>query len=298
MWLIPTALALLVVGVLVGHSLVTAPALTQFFARYPGVTPLPEGAPVGIPAWLAWLHFLNSLFLLFIVRSGLRIFSKQRPPAFWTRNNTGRIRTKGAPRRLSLHVWWHLVNDSLWVAVGILYVVLLFTSGHWVRMIPTSWDILPNAVSAGIQYLSLSWPVHDGWTNYNSLQVLFYFATTFIAAPVAIITGLRLSPTWSLRWSRPSGLLSEPWARRVHVWTLYYFIGFTIVHLGLVLATDALRNLNTMYAVRDDHSWIGLGVFALSVVVMAVLWVSASSANLARLAERSGGKVQRMPGSR
>jgi hypothetical protein len=69
---------------------------------------------------------------------------------------------------------------------------------------------------------------------------------------------------------------------------MLYFVGFTIAHVGLVFATGALRNLNHMYAGRDDESWIGLVVFAVSLVVMIVAWVVARPAVLARLAALGG----------
>jgi hypothetical protein len=69
---------------------------------------------------------------------------------------------------------------------------------------------------------------------------------------------------------------------------MLYFIGFTILHVGLIFATGALRNLNHMYAGRDDESWIGLVVFAGSLVVMIVGWVIARPAVLTRLAALSG----------
>ncbi len=47
------------------------------------------------------------------------------------------------------------------------------------------------------------------------------------------------------------------------------------MHVTLVLATGALRNLNHMYASRDDQSWVGFGIFAGSVVLMIVAWFAA-----------------------
>ena len=261
-WAVPTALVLLALAVLVARWFVRAQS--GFLDLYPGTVPLPADSPVGFPAWLSWQHFLNGFFLLFIVRSGLTIRKRERPPAFVTRRVLPNV---GTPRRMPVHVWWHLTVDTLWTLNGVVYVVLLFATGQWVRIVPTSWDVIPNAVSAGLQYLSLDWPTHDGWTAYNALQLLFYFATVFLAAPLALLTGLRLSPLW--RWRNPP----EALARRVHFWVLVYLVAFTIVHVALVLANGALRNLNHIYAGRDDGSWIGLGVFALSLVAMVVGWV-------------------------
>lgn len=283
-----------ITAVVVARMLLASPAGVDFVAGYPGDTGPPPGTPVGFPAWLSWQHFLSGFLLVFIVRSGLQIRSKQRPPAFWTRRNDGLIRTRTSPRRLSIHTWWHLVVDGLWVANGVVYVVLLFASGHWLRMVPTSWEVIPNAVSAGLQYVAFDWPAHDGWVSYNSLQLLFYFATVFVASPLALLTGLRLSPSWPDGWTRVNRMLSESLVRRIHWIVLWYFIAFTVAHVTLVFTTGALRNLNHMYAGRDDESWIGVGVWALSMAVTVGGYLLARPAQLARLAELSG-TVRRMP---
>jgi thiosulfate reductase cytochrome b subunit len=288
LWLIPIGLVLLVAAVLVARWMRELPDIQAFIATYPGETEVPAGTPVGLPWWLSWQHALNAFFLLLIVRTGWQIASGKRPPAFWTPSTKGLIRTKNSPKRLSIHTWFHLLLDSLWVANGLLYWVLLFVSGQWLRLLPQSWDVIPHAVSVGIQYLSLDWPTHNGWIHYNALQMLLYGATVFIAAPVAIFTGLRLSSIWP---ARLASVPAKP-ARTLHVFTMIYFVGFTIVHVGLVLATGALRNLNHMYAGRDDESWIGPIVFAALVVVMVVGWVVARPALLARLASL-GGTVRR-----
>lgn len=283
-WLIPIGLVLLVTAVLAAQWLRTLPEIQAFIAAYPGETEIPPGTPVGFPWWLQWQHALNAFFLVLIVRTGWQIGSGTRPPAFWTRNNDGPIRTKGAPRRISIHVWFHYVLDVLWVGNGVLYVVLLFATGQWLRLVPVSWDIVPHAVSVGIQYLSLDWPSHNGWIHYNALQLLMYGATVFIAAPLALATGLRLSSLWKPEWRFPP----EKPTRWLHVLVMIYFVAFTVVHVGLVLATGAMRNLNHIYAGRDDESWIGLVVFAVSLVVMIVAWVVARPAVLTRLAALGG----------
>ena len=94
---------------------------------------------------------------------------------------------------------WHFSVTLLWMINGVLDYVLLFTSGQWLRLVPTSWDVFPNAVSTAVQYLSLTFPVDEGWTSYNSLQQLAYFTTVFIAAPTSIVTGLMQCPAISNR---------------------------------------------------------------------------------------------------
>ena len=286
--LVPAAGAAAIMAVLFARALFEIPETAAFFVTYPGDAAPWAGTPVGFPAWLSWTHFLSAFFLLFVLRSGLLVRGKHRPPAFVTRRAAGAA-------RLPLHTWWHLVVDTLWALTGVVYVVLLIVSGQWKRLIPASWDVLPNAVSAGLQYLSLDWPQSEGWTHYNALQLLLYGFTVFVAGPVAVIVGLRLSPIWPKGLRRATGVLGDRFARTLHWATAVYFIGFTVVHIALVLLTGALRNLNHMYAGRDDDNWIGTIVFAGSLVVTLVAAVLLRPPAQTRIAELALNDVRRMP---
>ena len=274
LWVIPAILVGMFLVVLAAKGLRELPAVQQFLIDYPGHSDLPEGAPVGFPAWLAWQHFLNALLILLIIRSGWQVRTVTRPPGYWTRNNRGLIKTKNPPAKMSLHLWFHLSLDVLWVLNGLVFYVLLFATGQWTRVVPTSWDVFPNAVSAALQYASLDWPLENGWVNYNALQLLTYFITIFVAAPLAIITGLRMSSAWPKQAGINKAYPVEL-ARAVHLPVMFYFVAFIIVHVTLVLTTGALRNLNHMYAARDDGGWLGFWIFAASLVVMAGAWIAA-----------------------
>lgn len=287
-WVLPAAILLLVAVVLLAQWMRDLPSIQQFLADYPGEAPLPENAPVGIPVWLAVQHFLNSLFLLLIIRSGWEIHRGVRPAAHWTRNNQGLIRTKNPPTKISLTQWFHLSVNSLWVLTGISYLVLIFATGQWVRIVPTTWEVFPNALSAALQYASLDWPVEDGWVNYNSLQQLAYFTVVFIAAPLAIITGVRMSGAWPKTAPRLNRVYPILLARIIHYPVMLFFVLFVIVHVTLVLATDARRNLNHMYAARSDDSWLGFWIFAAAIVVMIVAWLAARPLFLRPVATLTG----------
>lgn len=278
------------VVILVAQWMRTIPEVAIFISNYRGTTPLPEGAPVGLPAWLGWQHFLNMFFMLLVIRTGLIIRSKKRPPAFWTRKETGLISRIGPAQRMGIYHWLHISIDVFWVLNGVVFIVLLWVTGQWMRIVPTSWDVFPNAVSAALQYASLRWPLENVWVNYNSLQVLAYFVTVFIAAPIAIKTGLRLSPVWPKEgWMHR--VFPEDLARRLHTIVLFYFFIFIVAHVTLVFTTGALRNLNMMFAANDGTSWLGAGIFGLAVVVMVIGWLLAKPSILKPLARLSG-KVQ------
>ncbi|HCJ48224.1 MAG TPA: hypothetical protein DHW40_02645, partial [Microbacterium sp.] len=130
-------------------------------------------------------------------------------------------------------------------------------------------------------YVSLDWPTENGWVNYNSLQQLAYFTTIFIAAPVAAITGYRMSALWPKQATKLNELYPVEWARKLHFPTMLYFVVFIAVHVALVLSTGALRNLNHMYAAQGSAdpdayagNWTGFWLFALSLAVIVGAYVA------------------------
>ncbi len=327
LWLLPIGFVVLLVAVAAAKGLRATPSVERFVARYPG-TPTPAaGAFTGTPLWVGAQHFLNLFLLVFIMRSGLQILSDH-PRLYWTRHSTpgrdwfriqkpvptdplwtakqdsislpGQVGLPGLRHSIGLARWWHLGVNTLWLVNGLLFYVLLFATGRWSRLIPTSWDAFPHALSVALQYLSLDWPTENGWVAYNSLQQIAYFLTVFVAAPLAVLTGLGMSPALSTRFKRISKVLNIQTARSLHFLVLIWFLVFIVLHVALVVTTGVLRNLNHIYTGRDGTDWVGFLVFALSMVIVTVGWVAATPLTLRhpKLVQRVGyaliGPVQRL----
>ncbi|MET3949073.1 sulfoxide reductase catalytic subunit YedY [Arthrobacter sp. UYCu512] len=303
LWLIPIGLLLLLVAVAVAKGLRGLPSVQDFLVRYPGISALPGSAPVGFPVWVGWQHFLNMFLMIFIIRSGITIIADH-PRLYWTRHSTpGRdwfrvqkpvppnplytakedsitlpdgVGLPGRRHSIGLARWWHLGINTLWLANGAVFFVLLFTTGQWMRLVPLHWDVIPNALSVTIQYLSLDWPTESGWSNYNSLQLIAYFITVFIAAPFALISGLGMSPALSTRFRRISSIFSIQAARSLHFLVLCWFLMFIVLHIALVMTTGVLQNLNHMFAAQSNESWTGFWIFALAMIVLIAAWVAAT----------------------
>lgn len=267
--------------VLFTRWLVSTPPLRDFLIAYPGEYALPPWAPVGFPAWLSWAHFFNVFLMTLIVRSGLQIRRETHPDAYWSPSTR-------PERRVSLSTWFHQALDVLWLANGLTFIVLLFTTGQWVRIVPTSWAVFPNAASALLQYLSLGWPTEHGWVNYNSLQQLAYFTTVFVAAPLAAVTGMRMSTVWPQRAARVSKAYPVGLARAIHFPVMLYFTVFVVLHVTLVLTTGALRNLNHMYGGQDTANWTGFWIFSASLLIIAGGLLAARPLVIAPIAGRFG----------
>lgn len=263
------------------RTLLSLPAMQDFLVAFPGEYEPAVHVEPGFAPWVGWQHFFNAFLMVLIIRTGLTIRTEKRPTAFWTpRNNP-----KG---KVSLTIWFHQALDVLWLVNGVIFVVLLFATGHWVRIVPTSWEVFPNALSAALQYVSFDWPHENGWNNYNSLQQLAYFATVFLAAPLAAITGFRMSGMWPKKAERLSKAYPIEWARALHFPVMLYFVAFIIAHVALVMLTGFLRNLNHMYASQDAVTWTGFWVFVASLVVIAVGWVAARPLVIAPIAKLFG----------
>jgi len=337
LWLLPLGFVLLIVAVAIAQGLRGIPSVQHFIAHYPGTVPVQHpittvpqvypGQDRGFPLWVAAQHFLNLFLMIFIIRSGIQILSDH-PRLYWTRHSTpgkdwfriqkpvpedplwtakqdsislpGQIGLPGIRHSIGLARWWHLGTDTLWLLNGLVYYVLLFATPHWHRLVPASWEVFPNALSVLIQYLSLNWPAETGWVAYNSLQLLAYFITVFVAAPLALITGLGMSPALSTRFKPISKVLSIQVARSLHFMVLVWFLVFIVIHVTLVFTTGLLRNLNHIYAGRNDDSWVGFWIFAASMVVVIVGWVAATPFTFRhpRVVQRVGfaliGPVQRL----
>ena len=310
LWLLPIGFVVLLVCVAAAKGLRNMPSVYQFIARHPGTDLRADHSDyLGIPAWARWQHFFNLFFMLFILRSGLQILSDH-PRLYWTRHSTpGRdwfriqkpvpdeplwtakqdsislprqVGLPGIRHSIGLARWWHLGVNVLWLLNGLVFYVLLFVTPQWQRLVPTSWSVLPDALSTALQYLSLDWPRDNGWVAYNGLQLLAYFVTVFIAAPLALITGLGMSPALSTRFKRISRVLSIQTARSLHFLVFAWFLLFIVVHVSLVFTTGLLTNLNHIDVGRDDNSWLGFWVFAGWMSVVIVAWVAATPVTLHR----------------
>lgn len=291
------AIVVLAIVVVIAMWLRTIPSVEAFIEKYPGQDPRNE-VESGFPAWMGWQHFLNAFFMLLIIRTGILVRITQRPEGHWTRNNKGFIKTKGEPKKITMNLWTHYVVDALWVLNGLIFFILLFATDQWKRIVPLSWDIFPHAISTALQYASLNWPAEMGWTNYNALQLLAYFTVVFIAAPISILTGLRMSNAWPEDNATLNKIYPAPVARFLHFPTMVFFLIFITIHVFLVFVGAVVGghgifgNLQHMYAASDDAPWFAFIMFVLSIFAMVAAWFLARPIFLTPIANMFG-KVSR-----
>jgi DMSO/TMAO reductase YedYZ molybdopterin-dependent catalytic subunit/thiosulfate reductase cytochrome b subunit len=133
---------------------------------------------------------------------------------------------------LGLSRHWHFWGSAGWLLTGVLYVALLFGTGQWDRLVPTSWSVLPRAVDAFVTYAQLQIPEVTG---YNALQQLTYFLVVFALSPLMIITGVLQAPAVRAHFPNAFSHVHQR-ARSVHFLGTIAFIIFIVIHVSLVVA--------------------------------------------------------------
>ena len=312
LWLIPLGVVALVLSIAVVREMARHQWFADFIATYPGTSDrYVQPVDTGFPWWLRWQHFLNLLFMMFIIRAGLQILADHprlylnagsKPDTEWLRlrgpvpadrrdsndpesvwsakeDSVALPKHLGIPgfrHSVGLARWWHFSFDLLWLVNGVVFYVLLFSTDQWKRLIPTSLDVFPNALSTALQYLSLDLPTNEGFSTYNALQLLAYFITVFIAAPVALVTGLLQAPSIAGRFGTGAGLLNRQVARTIHFGVLLWMLVFIAVHTLMIFVTGFVGNVNHMTLGTDTDSWLGVALYALWMTVVIVCWLAAS----------------------
>jgi sulfoxide reductase catalytic subunit YedY len=289
-------LLLLVAAAYIQWGTVGLPAL----APSPVLTPAMAVGQYGFPAWLRITHYVNFLFLILLIRSGsqilmdhprlywnvhctpgtewLRLTPVEMPKdRVWTAKDDSRhlspwIGLPGYRHTIGMARHWHFLSVLFWLGNGLVFVVLLFTTDQWKRLVPSSWRIVPDAWAIFVHYATLHLPPEpNGFYGYNALQQLAYFGVVFVLAPLAILTGPSMSPAFTARfWWYPKLPGNRQVGRSLHFLVMCAFVIFIIGHVTMVLLTGFVRNMNHIVVGTDGINPIGLyvGLAAIGVVVL------------------------------
>jgi DMSO/TMAO reductase YedYZ molybdopterin-dependent catalytic subunit/thiosulfate reductase cytochrome b subunit len=282
--------------------------------------PLAATQTSGFPGWVRITHYVNLLFMVLLARSGLQILMDH-PRLYWNvhctpgtewirftpvqvpldrlytakddaRYLTPWIGLPGGWHTLGLARHWHFLSVLFWVANGAIYVTLLFATSHWRRIVPTSWQIVPDAWSVFAHYATFHLPPEpNGFFQYNALQQLSYFGVVFILAPLSILTGPSMSPALVNRFSwyrRLPG--NRQVGRSLHFLVLCAYIVFVILHVTMVFVTGFARNMNHIVIGTDSLLNFGMyiGLLGLVILFMANVMANWSSWLFPRTLQRLG----------
>ncbi len=271
----------------------------------PSTSAIGNGTPPGFPVWVRYCHFFNFLFVTLLIRSGLSIladhprlyfnddctpgsewirFTPLKVPRdrLWTANDDERylsplIGTPGYRHSIGLARVWHFIVVHGFIVTGLLYGVMLFVTERWQRLVPTSWQVVTQAWSVWVHYATFRLPPEpDGFFAYNGLQQLSYFAVFFVFGPLAILTGIAMSPAVVNRFRWYARLFGgRQAARSIHFLTMLSFVGFIVVHVTMVALSGFVRNMNHIVLGTDDQRSLGVILGLVGVAVVVLSWVAA-----------------------
>ncbi len=269
-----------------------------------------DTAVLGFPLWVRLTHFFDILFLSLLIRSGIEILGAH-PMLYWNDDCTPgsewvRFTRKRMPSgelwtaedekqpysplvalpghdHLGLGRYWHFAALAGWIVTGLLYVVLLFASPQWRRLVPTSWDIFPQAAQAAVGYLQLQPPAAGN--PYNALQQLTYFGVIFLLAPLQIATGLAMSPAVAGRFSwYPRLFGGRQAARSIHFLGMFAFVAFVVHHTALVFAhgislglAEMVLGLTRKPTSAETALAVAIAMLALAAVAAVHIWATHGS---------------------
>jgi methionine sulfoxide reductase catalytic subunit len=258
------------------------------------------------PYWIRFAHFINIIFITLLIRSGIEILSAlpklyfndhAKPGTEWIKFTRKKMpqdklwisleEEESFPslvalpghKNLGLGRHWHFFSIVFWIANGAAYYILLFTSNEWQRLIPTSWDIFPQAIHTALMYATFHFPPPGN--PYNPIQQLSYFVVVFLLGPFMIATGAAMSPAIDARFPwYPRIFRGRQVARSLHFLGMVAFVLFIIVHLTMVIIERFSDNMGNIVFGHATSFGVAAGLFALFVIAVVVVNVWATGVSL------------------
>jgi methionine sulfoxide reductase catalytic subunit len=276
-----------------------------FIPAVPRIDPDNFVGPHGFPVWVRYCHFFNFLFLTMLIRSGLSIlvdhprlyFNNDCTPGtewirltpihvpvgrLWTAKDDARyispmVATPGYRHTVGIARLWHFLDVYGFILTGVFFVGMLFGTGQWRRIVPQSALVPLQAWNTWVHYATFHLPPElNGYYGYNALQQIVYFAFVFVFGPLAILSGIAMSPAAVNRFPWYAKLFGgRQSGRSIHFLTMLGFCAFIVVHATLVAMTGFVPNMNHIVMGTDGPSRLGviLGLIGIGAAVLS--WVAA-----------------------
>ena len=291
---------LLIIGMILFGSIIIAWIQNIFFGLPPdpslAFSPVESASePSGFPMWINISHWVNFFFLILIIRSGLSILADH-PRLYWNHGcdpetNWIKFTPKKVPRdkvwtakddsryispiaglpgyrhTVGIARMWHFLTIPFFILNGVIFIFLLLYTNQWERLVPTSLQIIPDSWNVFVHYATFNMPVEpNGFYHFNALQQLSYFAVVFVMAPLAMLTGLAMSPAIDSRFPwYPKLFFNRQTARSFHFLIMFCYVIFIIVHVSLVALTGLSKNMNHLILNKPNDTssiglWIGIAI--------------------------------------
>lgn len=260
------------------------------------------------PWWLRVEHFLNIIFISFLIRSGIEILGTY-PKLYRSQHNVsgtawsrytihrepkhkyytvGGEYTDYSPRislpgkgLLGLGRYWHFITVTFFVLCWVIYMILLVGTGQWRRYVPTSWDVFAQAGQDMLSYMAFTVPPAVDGMRFNAIQQLSYFFVICVLTPLVIITGIFQSPAIANHFSRITRAMGgRQVIRTVHFLCMIGYILFTIVHVIMVILHGWGHETSKMVFGHADVPVAGGTIYAIGLLLVVLLHVVATKWSL------------------
>ena len=209
-------------------------------------------------------HWLNTVLLYVLFTSGLGIFNAH-PRLYWGQYGAnfdhpwlklerfGGWFTLPAHYNLAMSRHWHLTAAPVFAFALLAYMLWSLIRGHVRRDLAfRSGELAPRHVWQDIKdHARLRFPTGEAALRYNILQKASYIAVIFILLPLAIFTGLTLSPGMNAAWPWLVDLFGgRQSARSIHFIAAFSLIAFFLVHMLMVLLAGPVEEVRSMISGR------------------------------------------------
>lgn len=260
-----------------------------------------------VPTLIIICHLINLFCLVLLIRSGIQILFDH-PKLYWTDHTTddnhwlrfgkkvmpkdklwtsldeaedpGKLALPGGTHNLGSARHWHFTTAIIWLATGLVYVIYLFTTNNWQRLIPTDWGVFSRAIDAVIAYLTLNSPMLENVPGqYNALQQLTYGGVVFILTPIVILSGLAMSPALIARFPGYLKLFGNrrQVARSIHFLGMVGFSLFILVHITMAMAFHFYDSVKHITLGQTDVNFgLALTLFLIALILLVVfnIWIT------------------------
>ncbi|TRW16888.1 cytochrome b/b6 domain-containing protein [Glacieibacterium frigidum] len=148
---------------------------------------------------------------------------------------------------------WHFFFAWIFILNGLLYIGFGLWSGHLRH------DLLPrlrelrvsNIWHDIVTHAKLKFPKGEDAKRYHILQKLSYAGTALVVLPLLVLTGLAMSPSMGAT----TGWLIELFggrqsARSIHFICMVLTVGFTLVHILMVMLAGPYNEIRSMITGR------------------------------------------------
>jgi Ni/Fe-hydrogenase b-type cytochrome subunit len=209
-------------------------------------------------------HWVNAICFIALLVSGIAILLAH-PRLYW--GETGAV---GGPSLIDLPLpfvldipirgpgrYLHFLSAWVCVLTGLLYILSGVITRHFRReLLPSkshlAWHSLTQTIS---NHLHFRRPPEEEALSYNVLQRLAYLTVIFILYPLAIWTGLAMSPalTSVFPWLRAI-FGGQQSARTIHFFVAVSLVLFLLVHIVMVIRAGFRARMRAMITGHNSAS--------------------------------------------